>query len=104
MSILQILSKNIKERRKALGLSQTAFAELLGGKDQGNISKIEKGIVPIGLSMLEEIAIVLKVQPHQLLMEDGSDINTQLNDAFEDLSKEDKKLVLDIVEAIKKKN
>lgn len=40
-------AEHMKSIRKALHLNQTDMAELLGYKDQGSISRIEKGHVPM---------------------------------------------------------
>ncbi len=51
--------QRIRERRKALKMSQTQLAEILGYSDKTAISKIELDINELNLSKLKEFAKVL---------------------------------------------
>lgn len=78
------LYKNIKERRKLLGMTQTDLAKKLGYSDKSMIAKIEKGSVDIPQSKIMDFAKALGVSPGDLMgWEDeifhDSDIN-ELND------------------------
>lgn len=63
----------IKERRKALGLSQKAFAESMH-YHRTEISMIERGARDIRLEMICQLARGLRTTPSELL--DGLDLNT----------------------------
>ena len=66
----KILARNVRHYRKRLDLSQ----ETLGFKckmPDVYISKIERGVLNIGIDNLERIAKALKVTP-SLLLEDSS--------------------------------
>ena len=54
-----IVAENIKNRREALGITQTELAERMGLKDKSSISKIESGKLPITLKTVERVAVAL---------------------------------------------
>ena len=54
-----IVAENIKNRREALGITQTELAERMGLKDKSSISKIESGKLPITLKTVERVAAAL---------------------------------------------
>lgn len=62
-----ILGYNIRERRKALELTQAEASRLLGSAHESYFRSIENGHKEISLSRLIEIADVLGVKPGQLL-------------------------------------
>jgi transcriptional regulator with XRE-family HTH domain len=62
----RILSECIKKRRKSIGLSQEAFADLCG-LHRTYIGGIERGERNITLETLERIAGALNAKPHELL-------------------------------------
>ena len=61
------LYKNIKARRKELGLSQDDLAARLGYKSKTSISKIEKGYNDIPQSKIVEFAKALNTTPGKLM-------------------------------------
>lgn len=65
---MSTLGNNIKERRKALGLSQTALAKLIPGLSTHTpISKIELGETRPDERMLSALAAALKTTPEELV-------------------------------------
>jgi transcriptional regulator with XRE-family HTH domain len=64
--LLRILSESIKRRRKSIGLSQEAFADLCG-LHRTYIGGVERGERNITLETLERISEALNAKPHELL-------------------------------------
>lgn len=58
---------NIKNRRKALGMTQTQLAEASGYADKTMISKIEKGLIDLTQSKIIAIAEALRTTPKDLM-------------------------------------
>ena len=65
------LYENIKNRRLELGMTQTQLAEKLGYADKSMIAKIEKGLVDIPLSKIMAFAEALRMDPGDLMGDDG---------------------------------
>jgi transcriptional regulator with XRE-family HTH domain len=65
-NILIACGSNIKRYRKALNLSQEEVSARID-MDFSQYGKIERGLTNITLSTLSEIAIVLNVEPRDLL-------------------------------------
>lgn len=65
------IGKNIREKRRADGLSQDRFA-LVAGIDRSYMGKIERGEVGITLEKLYRIAEALQCEPTTLLPEISS--------------------------------
>lgn len=61
------LYKNIKKFRTQLGLSQDAFAKLIGYTDRSSVAKIETGKVDLSQSKIKTIADVLGVTVSELM-------------------------------------
>ncbi len=61
----KILGRNIQRERLRLGLSQEAFASMLGVTGS-YIGKIESGTIELSLSKIQEISAVLKVDINNL--------------------------------------
>ena len=59
--------KNIKDRRIALGMSQTTLAEKMGYLDKSMISRIENGQIDLAYSKVLEFAKVLNTTPSELM-------------------------------------
>ena len=59
--------KNIKERRKELGMTQTDLALKVGYSEKSAIAKVEKGKVDLPLSKLKEISEALETTPSELM-------------------------------------
>lgn len=70
---MDILYKNLKDRRIALGLSQGALAEKLGYADKSAIARIEAGQTDLGLEKLKAFAKALNISPMVLLGIENSD-------------------------------
>lgn len=60
------LYKNIKHRRKELGMTQTDLAKKLGYTDKSMISKIENGSIDLPQSKIISFAEVLNISPSDL--------------------------------------
>lgn len=81
----KILSQNIKEKRKALGITQYQFAEMLEVEDK-YISRLETGTSTPSFALLEKIAEILKVNLSELFIAENpvkkeeliEDINSKL--------------------------
>lgn len=65
-SLLGNLSRNVKEARKAIGLSQEKLA-LDAGIDRTYISQIERGVCNPSLEVLVKVSVVLGVEVVELL-------------------------------------
>ena len=63
----RIVAENIKNRREALGLSQTELAEKMGLKDKSSVSKIESEKFPITLKTVERVAEALNCSELSLM-------------------------------------
>lgn len=61
------LYTNIKNRRKALGMTQAQLAEAAGYADKTMISKIEKGLIDLTQSKILAIADALRTTPKDLM-------------------------------------
>ncbi len=57
------LYKNIKERRKALKMTQQELAEKIGYIDRSSVAKIESGTVDLSQSKIIQIAKALETTP-----------------------------------------
>lgn len=62
----QVLGKNVRKHRSALGISQEKLAEL-ADLDRTYISGIERGKRNVSLVNIVEIAHALKIRPEELL-------------------------------------
>jgi len=65
------LYKNIKARRKALGMTQAQLAGILGYSDKSAICHIESGSVNLSLTRIHEFAEALHTTASDLLGNDG---------------------------------
>jgi len=65
------LYKNIKEKRLALGMTQTELAHKTGYKEKSAIAKIEKGEIDIPLSKVKDFAKALDCTASELMGDDG---------------------------------
>lgn len=69
------LYKNIRTRRKELGMSQQELANRVGYTDRASIAKIEAGKVDLSQSKIVAIAEALRVDPIKLFgWDDESDV------------------------------
>ena len=62
---------NIKEKRLALGMTQTELAHKAGYKEKSAIAKIEKGEIDIPLSKVHDFAKALNCTASELMGDDG---------------------------------
>ena len=67
MSTMDKLYKNIKERRKALKMTQQELAEKIGYLDRSSVAKIESGTVDLSQSKIIQIAKALETTPGDLM-------------------------------------
>lgn len=67
------IGENLKKAREARKLSQLKLATL-SGVDQGNISRIERGLMPLVPDSLWKLADVLGIEASSLLQEEGSNV------------------------------
>ena len=91
--------RNIKDRRKELGLSPSDLAEKTGYADKGMISRIESGKVDLPLSKVIEFASALRMSPEELMgeVEPQTDIKREeLITIYENLSQEEQVQLLKI--------
>ncbi|HXR31870.1 MAG TPA: helix-turn-helix transcriptional regulator [Solirubrobacterales bacterium] len=72
----RIVGRNLRAYRKARGLSQEAFADVLG-VHRTYMGGIERGERNLTLKSLERIAAQIKVKPVSLLTPDDSDQQPQ---------------------------
>jgi transcriptional regulator with XRE-family HTH domain len=70
MDMRRLVGRNVLRARLAKGLKQEKLAEL-SGRTQQYISELENGKRNPTIIILFEIAQVLGVSPHELLMPDG---------------------------------
>lgn len=64
------LYRNIRKRRRELGMTQKELAEKCGYTDHTTINKIENGSVDITFKRLEQIAAALNTSIVALIMGD----------------------------------
>jgi transcriptional regulator with XRE-family HTH domain len=67
MDLRQIFATNLRLARHAKSLSQEALA-WEAGVDRRYLSKIETSTTSTGLDIIQKLAAVLEVEPHELLM------------------------------------
>jgi transcriptional regulator with XRE-family HTH domain len=89
--------KNLREIRKARGLSQAQLAEM-AGCNQATIAKIERGDANPTLSMIEDIAKALKVSP--VVLFGVPDLQARAIKALEALPPERREAALVVLEAM----
>lgn len=65
------LYKNIKDRRRALGLTQTELAQKVGYSEKSSIARIENGLIDMPLSKVQEFAKALDCTASELMGDDG---------------------------------
>ncbi|KPL68500.1 hypothetical protein SZ64_10535 [Erythrobacter sp. SG61-1L] len=67
MRLREIFAQNLRRLRTERGLSQEALADL-AGIDRTYVSSLERKRYSPSLDMVEKLAQVLKVDPHELLL------------------------------------
>lgn len=95
---MNIVGKNIKNKRIELGLTQQELAKKLGYKSKSTINKIEKGINDISQSKLSDIAKALDTTPIKLMGKEErilSNNEKKLLDTYRKLNNQDKRKVSD---------
>ena len=63
---MKAIHKNIKDRRKELGLTQAELAKLVGYADCSMITKIEKWLVDLPQNRIEAFSQALGIAPEEL--------------------------------------
>ena len=78
MRLLQVFSNNLRQYRKASGLSQEAFADK-AGLHRTYISAVERGKRSIALDNIEKIADALEIDAYLLFIDtsEESSANTK---------------------------
>lgn len=66
MQLRQIFAQNLRRLREERGLSQEALADL-AGIDRTYVSSLERERYAASLDMIEKLAKVLRIEPHELL-------------------------------------
>ena len=66
MELRRILARNVLRRRKALGLSQEAFADR-AGIDRTWLSKLETTKAAVSIDVVEKLARAFAIEPAELL-------------------------------------
>jgi transcriptional regulator with XRE-family HTH domain len=64
----QVVGENLRSHRQKLGLSQEAFAEVLG-VHRTYMGAVERGEQNLTLQSVERIAETIRVSPYELLRE-----------------------------------
>lgn len=67
MDIREVFARNLRKARHACGLSQEALAHE-ADVDRTYISALERGQYSATLDMLEKLAVVLQLEPSDLLL------------------------------------
>lgn len=75
------LYKNIKDKRLALGMTQTELALKVGYSEKSSIARIEKGEIDLPLSKMHEFAKALNCTTSELMGWD-SDVGLQQNPSY----------------------
>lgn len=74
-SVNEIVSENIRQARKSLGLSQGELAKICGFKSATAISLIEVGKRKIGVVTLEKIAKYVNVDIDKFLIDGAVEVH-----------------------------
>mgnify|MGYP002519660890 CR=1 FL=1 len=67
MERLKEIGERIRQKRKQLGITQDALAQMAGYTSRSSINKIEKGLVDLPRSKIVEIAEALNTTPAYLM-------------------------------------
>jgi len=102
----------IKSKREELGYSQEELATKLGYKNRSSVHKIEMGVNDIPQSKIEAFAKALKTTPAYLMGWDEEIENDKITyiskdkkdciEAIEELSADDLRIVMDMINRLKK--
>lgn len=84
------MGEKIKDRRKALGMTQQELAEKMGFKTRSHISLIEQGERNIPVNKIKELAKILDISPEYLVgwrntLESSSDSKVMVNNKSHDI-------------------
>lgn len=93
------IGKRIANRRIHMDIRQNVLADMIGISNN-YLSSIERGKQKVGLEILINICNALRVTPDYLLMGNmySNDVSKNISDGLRLCSKEDKALLLDIIE------
>lgn len=84
------MGEKIKDRRKALGMTQQELAEKMGFKTRSHISLIEQGERNIPVNKIKKLAKILDISPEYLVgwrntLESSSDSKVMVNNKSHDI-------------------
>ena len=84
------MGEKIKDRRKALGMTQQELAKKMGFKTRSHISLIEQGERNIPVNKIKELAKILDISPDYLVgwrntLESSSDSKVMVNNKSHDI-------------------
>ena len=101
----KLIGSRIRERRRAQKKTQEMLAEHLS-VSVGYVSQIERGVTKVSLDTLANICILLSCDLPSLLTAASPDqefyLHDELETAYKKLNTQQKKLLLDIIEVIKR--
>ena len=99
-----LIGTRIKQKRKALGLTQEALAEKLS-VSVGYVSQVERGITKISLDLLGSISDILSCNVAELVSDSYTNSSGYLSDeiyeSITSLNEKDKRLILGIIALMK---
>lgn len=92
------LYENIKKLRIKNGWDQKKLADLAGYKNRATIAKIENGKIDLSQTKIETFARIFNVSPVDLMgFEDHSEILSEINLLFDQLTEEQQRATLAFV-------
>lgn len=99
--LVALVGKNIRSRRKTLGLTQSQVADALSVEFE-TISRYERGVMAPSLMQLERLAEVLEVPPQTLLASDAKVTDAALERVFGGLPDSGKAFIIETTRAYAK--
>ena len=102
----RLIGSRVKQRRKALNLTQEKLAEKLS-VSVGYVSQVERGITKISLDLLGEISDILACDIAELVTDSSVKSNgylvNEISEKISVLDEKERQFVLGIIELINKK-
>jgi transcriptional regulator with XRE-family HTH domain len=66
MSLREILARNVRRRRRTLGVSQEELAHR-AGVDRSYVSHVERCVYAATVDVIEQLAVAMDIEPAELL-------------------------------------